>query len=95
MISITIKMEPQTAPVTLSGTGNNVYNASLVRIINTTTSLALILQLANSNFTNGSPHIANTVLVGGTEISVTKGPTDLLESNVTSGVMATSIGYYY
>lgn len=79
--------------LTLNGTPNNVSTASLVRIVNNTAGAALVTQkYANgttiSNFTLG----ANST--GFCDIYLIKQPTDTLTSNLTSGVLAVSVGYY-
>jgi len=79
--------------ITLGTSANNVSTGSLIRVVNTTAGLVLITQ----KFANGTTISTFTLSKSDEDFAGTfaiKQPTDTLQSNAASGVLAVSVGYY-
>lgn len=79
--------------ITLGTTANNISSASLVRVVNLNSGPAKITQ----KLANGTTIAAFTLTpVDGDSGSlyVIKQPTETLQSNLASNVVAASVGYY-
>lgn len=79
--------------ITLNSTPNNVSISTLVRIVNNTAGAALITQ-KYANGTTISTFTLGANSTGFCEVFLIKQPTDTVQSNVASGVLAVSVGYY-
>lgn len=80
--------------ITLGTTPNNISLATLVRVVNSNdTELVKITQRDASN--NVISDFTLSHMTGGfSDEFIIKQPTDTLESNAASGVLAVSVGYY-
>lgn len=79
--------------INLNSTPNTVSTATLVRIVNNTAGAALITQKDSAN-TTISTFTLGSNSSGFGDIFLIKQPTDTVQSNVASGVLAVSVGYY-
>lgn len=79
--------------ITLNSTPNNVSISTLVRIVNNTAGAALITQ-KYANGTTISTFTLGSNSSGFGDIFLIKQPTETVQSNVASGVLAVSVGYY-
>ncbi len=79
--------------ITLGTSANDVSIATLVRIVNNTAGSALITQ-KYANGTTISTFTLGSNSSGFGDIFLIKQPTDTVQSNVASGVLAVSVGYY-
>jgi hypothetical protein len=79
--------------ITLGTSANDVSIATLDRIVNNTAGSALITQ-KYANGTTISTFTLGSNSSGFGDIFLIKQPTDTVQSNVASGVLAVSVGYY-
>lgn len=79
--------------ITLGTSANDVSTATLVRIVNNTAGSALVTQ-KYANGTTISTFTLGSNSSGFGDIFLIKQPTDTVQSNVASGVLAVSVGYY-
>jgi hypothetical protein len=87
----TLKLKSQ--EIALSITPNTVFDAKLVRVLNTGASSTLVIVRDSYNNITGSLTLT-AIDKEGSHVLIKKDTTDTLESNTGNTVVATSVGFF-